>query len=91
MFRPEYLRISARPGRISEPNTLLDTSIYASGYRDMLLPEPSVRLIPFPDAEHATEMVRRRYEHMATDDHAVARNVFPAAPDDLRRWHMQAS
>lgn len=87
MFRPEYLRICARPGRISEPNALLDMSIYVSRYRDMLAPEPSVRLIPFPTAEHAIEMVRRRYEHMATHDPTVARNVSPAAPDDLRRWH----
>jgi hypothetical protein len=87
MFRPEYLRLCVRPGRISEQNALLDMSIYVSRYRDMLAPEPSVRLFPFPDAEHATEMVRRRYERMATDDQPVARNVFPAAPEDLRRWH----
>lgn len=66
---------------------MLDMSIYVSRYRDMLVTEPSVRLLPFPDAEHAVEMARRRYEHLATDDLAVARNVFPSAPEDLRRRH----
>lgn len=87
MFRPEYLRISGRPGRTSGPNTLLDMSIYLSRYRDMTEPEHRVRLQPFSDAEHAIEMVRRRYEDLTADDPDVARNVFPAAPADLRRWH----
>jgi hypothetical protein len=87
MFRPECLRVCVLPGRISEPNTLLDMSIYVARYRDMLPCDPVVQLRPCPDAEDAIDMVSRRYEHLAVNDPALARNVFPAAPDDLRRWH----
>ena len=87
MFRPEYLRLCVRPGSDSGPNALLDMSIYVARYRDMLSPQSSVQLIPFPDAEHAIDMVRRRYERLATDGQPLARNVFPAEPDDLLRWH----
>ncbi len=87
MFRPKHLRLCVSPGRISGPNALLDMSIYAARYKDMPAPDASVRLIPFSDPEHAIEMVRRRYEHMASADRAVARNVFPAVPDDISRWH----
>jgi hypothetical protein len=31
--------------------------------------------------------VCRRYERLSADDSALAHNVSPADPDDLRRWH----
>ncbi len=87
MFRPKHLRLCVTPGHTPGPNSVLDLSIYVARYKDMLSPDQSVRLIPFPDPDHAIAMVRRRYEHMAKADRAVARNVFPASPDDIRHWH----
>lgn len=87
MFAPPLLRLRARPGRISGPNVLLDESVYVARYRDMRPPSPDVWLEPFSRVEDAESVVTARYQRMAADDPALARNVFPAATAELAAWH----
>lgn len=87
MFEPRHLRICTRPGLVTGPDALLDMTIHAAPYRDVRPPDPSVRLAPFATADEAITMVNERYERLAADDPALARNVTPAEPDDLRHWH----
>jgi hypothetical protein len=41
----------------------------------------------FERAEDAEAVVHTRYERVAADDPALARNVFPSTAEDLRVWH----
>jgi RimJ/RimL family protein N-acetyltransferase len=84
MFAPQYLRVRARPGRFAGPKVLLDKSIHVARCRDVRQPDDHVSLAPFDDADEAIAIVARRYRRMAAD---LARNVSPAAAEDLRLWH----
>jgi hypothetical protein len=86
-FVPHYLRLHALPGRISGPGVVLDETVHVARYRDMTEPDGRVTLEPFDDVADAVAMVARRYEDLAVDDPGLARNVFPAAAEDLRHWH----
>jgi hypothetical protein len=87
MFAPRALRLRTRPGRLSGPHVVLDESIHVARCRDIRPPAPHVWLEPIEQAEDAAVIVHTRYEQLAADDPALARNVFPAASDDLRVWH----
>jgi hypothetical protein len=87
MFAPPLLRLRARPDRLTGANIVLDKSIYAARYYDMRSPASHVRLAPFDRVEDAAAIVRTRYQQLATDDPALARNVFPSTAADLRTWH----
>jgi hypothetical protein len=86
-FAPHYLRLRARPGRLSGANTLLDESVYVARYRDIRPPSSDVWLDPFDRVEDAEAIMGARYRALALDDPALARNVFPAAPAELAAWH----
>ena len=87
MFAPLALRLRGLPGRFSGPQVVLDKTIHAARCRDMRAPSPQVMLEPFDRVEDAEAMVHTRYQRMADDDPALARNVFPATDDDIRVWH----
>jgi hypothetical protein len=87
MFTTRFARLRARPGSIVGPRVLLDVSIHVARYGDMPPPDGRVSLAPFDDVEDAVATVCRRYERLSADDSALAHNVSPADPDDLRRWH----
>ena len=87
MFDPQYLRVRARPGRLAGPKILLDNSIHVARYRDVRPPDRRLSLACFADADAAIAIVARRYERMAADEPELARNVSPAAAEDLRLWH----
>lgn len=87
MFAPPLLRLYTRPGAVTGPNVLLDTSIYAARHRDLHRTDDRVSLVAFDDPEEALELVRRRYQQLAAEQPELARNLSPADPDDLLRWH----
>jgi hypothetical protein len=87
MFAPGFLRLRARPGRITGPNTFLDMTIHAARRGDMTAPDGRVELRPFDDVEEAIAIVDRRYERLAIEDPELARNVSPACAEDVRVWH----
>ncbi|MGH3641839.1 MAG: GNAT family N-acetyltransferase [Mycobacterium sp.] len=82
-----FARLRARPGRITGPDVLLDKSIHAARYRDMRPSDGRVTLGPFDAAEEAVTLVRRRYDRVTAEQVDLARNLKPADPDDLDRWH----
>ena len=86
-FAPPYLRVRARPGRLSGANTLLDKSVYVARYRDMRPPSPHVWLEPFDWVEDADAIMSARYRMLGLDDPELARNVFPSTAADLGAWH----
>ncbi|KWX22173.1 hypothetical protein AFM11_22030 [Mycolicibacterium wolinskyi] len=86
-FAPGYLRLRARPGRITGPGVVLDVSIHAARHRDITACDGRVRLHPFTDAQQAVDLVSRRYEHLAATQPALAHNITPADPADIRQWH----
>lgn len=86
-FRPQSLRLTTRPHGLSGPGIVLDRSVYVARYRDMRGATASMRIVPFEDAEAAVSMVAARYRHMLAEYPALARNVPPSAPDDVRTWH----
>lgn len=88
-FAPRYLRLCARPGAFSGARTILDVSIHAGRYADMAAPDYRVRLEPFPDPQDAVALIGERHRRLAVDDPRLARNVCPADPDDVRRWHRE--
>jgi len=87
MFAPPLLRLRARPGRLTGANIVLDKSIYAARYSDMRPPASHVWLDHFDRVEDAAAIVNTRYQHLATGDPALARNVFPSTAADLQTWH----
>lgn len=87
MFAPLALRLRGLPGRFSGPHVVLDETIHVARRRDMRPPSSHVWLEPFDRVEDAELMVHTRYQRLADDDPALARNVFPAPDDDLRLWH----
>ena len=87
MFAPPVLRLRARPDRLTGAHVILDESIYAARYCDMHRPASHVWLDPFDRVEDAEAIVSTRYQQLATDDPALARNVFPSTTADLLRWH----
>ena len=87
MFAPLALRLRTRPGRLSGPHVVLDESIHVARCCDMRPPSSHVWLEPFDRVEDAELTVHTRYQRLAADDPALARNVFPATDDDLRVWH----
>lgn len=86
-FAPLHLRLLLAVGTTYPPGAHVDLTIHAARYCDMAPPDDRVTLRTFADAEEAVTMVAARYEDLARTDPALARNVSPAAPDDLRRWH----
>jgi hypothetical protein len=86
-FATRFARLRARPGAVSGPRVLLDQGVHLARYRDMPAPDGRVRLAPFEDVDDAIAVVRRRYERLAVDSPALARNVPAADPDDVREWH----
>jgi hypothetical protein len=50
-------------------------------------PASHVWLDPFDRVEDAAAIVNTRYQQLATDDPALARNVFPSTAADLQTWH----
>lgn len=87
MFAPPVLRLRTRPGRLTGPNVVLDESVYVARCADMRPPAAHVWLEPFDRVEDAEAVVAGRYQQVATDDPALARNVLPAAAEDIRVWH----
>jgi hypothetical protein len=87
MFSPPALRLRTRPGLLNGPNVVLDEGIYVARCSDMRPQAPHVWLQPFDEVQDAEVMVKTRYQRLALDDTALARNVFPATADDLRVWH----
>lgn len=87
MFAPPVLRLRARPGRLTGANVVLDKSIYVGRQRDMHPPASHVWLDLFDRVEDAEAIVNTRYQRLAIDDPALARNVFPSTAADLRTWH----
>lgn len=88
-FAARFARLRARPGCVAGPKVLLDCSIHLARYGDMGPPDGRVSLEPFADVELAIEMVRRRYERLGVELPAVAHNVSPADPEDIRSWHTE--
>ena len=88
MFAPPALRLRTRPGHLKDSaNVMLDKSVYAARHRDLRPPAAHVRLESFARLEDAEAIVHARYEHMAADDPALARNVFRSEVAELRAWH----
>lgn len=92
MFAPPLLRLRTRPGRLQGlnlrgPNMVLDHSTYVGRCGELRPPVPHVWLEPFARAEDAQALVRSRYEELASEDPALARNISAAAADDLLDWH----
>jgi hypothetical protein len=85
-FVPRWARLHDRPGVLRHPDMVLDQTTHAARCTDMRAPDPRVSLTPFPDAEDAVELVRRRYETLSADHPELARHLFAAAPVDLRNW-----
>jgi L-amino acid N-acyltransferase YncA len=86
-FTPRYLRLCARPGRMTAAAAILDVSIHAARPVNMTAPDGRVGLHRFADAEDAVTLITERYRRLAIEDPALARNVSPADPADVRRWH----
>lgn len=87
LFAPPFLRLRARPGRLSGANVLLDEGVHVARYRDMRPPVSHVWLEPFDRVEDAEVLVGARYHALATSDPALARNVFRASAGDIATWH----
>jgi hypothetical protein len=87
MFAAPVLRLRTRPGRLNGANATLDESIYLARCCDLRRPASHVWLEPFDRVEDAEAIVNTRYRQLATDDPALARNVFPSTAADLRVWH----
>jgi len=87
MFSPLDLRLRIRPGALTSPHVRLDVSIHAAPYAHMTPPDGRVVLRPFPHAEEAIALVKRRFEHMRETQPDLYTNVTPAEPDDIRAWH----
>jgi hypothetical protein len=87
MFAPPVLRLRTRPGRLNGANVVLDDSLYVARYCDIRPPAPHVWLEPFDRVGDAEMIVRTRYQRLAVDDPALARNVFATVVDELRAWH----
>ena len=66
---------------------IVDVSIHAARYRDMRRPDGRVRLERFTDVQDAIDLVACRYQQLSEDEPALAHNISPADPSDLRRWH----
>ena len=87
-FGAQYLRIRTKPRLLTDrPDVSLDETIHLARYRDMAPADGRVTLDRFADAEHAIELVDARYARLADVDPALANNLSPATPEDLRRWH----
>jgi hypothetical protein len=87
MFAPPVLRLRTRPGCLNGANVTLDESVHLARYCDMRPPASHVWLELFDRVEDATVIVNARYRQLATDDPALAHNVFPSTPADLQAWH----
>lgn len=86
-FSPPALRLTVRPGKLDGPNVALDHSVYAARFLEMRPPTAGVSLEPFARVEDAEALMHARYDRMAFDDPALARNVSRASDADLRTWH----
>jgi hypothetical protein len=87
MFVPPFLRLRTRPRRLDGANVTLDESVYLARYGEMRPAAAQVWLEPFEHVEDAEAIMSSRYRQLATDDPALARNVFPATTADLQLWH----
>jgi hypothetical protein len=87
MFAPPAIRLRTRPGRLNGANVTLDGSVYVARYCDLRPPASHVWLESFDRVEDAEAIMNARYRQLATDDPALARNVFPATATDLQVWH----
>jgi hypothetical protein len=86
-FTPRYLRLCARPGRITAAAAILDVSIHAARPVDMTAPDGRVGLHRFAAADDAVTLITDRYRRLAIEDPALARNISAAQAADVRQWH----
>lgn len=86
-FRPPLARLHDRVGAPSAPAAVLDHTVYAARCAEMTMPDQRVVLMPFRDPDDAITLVEQRYQQLAADNPDLARNLRPADPADLRRWH----
>ena len=92
VFGPQYLRLSMTPEAwaafsANRPDAILDVTVHAARYDAMTPPDGRVTLEPFGEAKEAVEMVIRRYADLAETAPDLARNIGPADPEDMGRWH----
>ena len=87
-FNPPFLRLRTTPGLLAHrPDVILDKTIHLARYRDMAPADSRVMLDEFDAAEEAIDLVDACYARLADTHPALARNLSPADPDDLREWH----
>jgi RimJ/RimL family protein N-acetyltransferase len=87
IFLPRSVRLYARPGRLAGPGIVTDHTVHAARCRDMSADDGRVELAWFDDDGAAVRLVEQVFSELARSDPALRRNVSPAAPDDLSRWH----
>ncbi len=86
-FKAPYLRLRTAPGLLADrPDVIVDETIHLARYRDMAAPDGRVTLDRFDDVDDALELVATRYARLADADPALANNLSPAEPEDLRHW-----
>ena len=87
-FNVRYLRLRTKPGILTNrSDVLLDKSIHVARCHDLAPADGRVTLEGFTTAEHLLQLVEERYAHLAATDPALATNISPATPEDLRHWH----
>lgn len=87
-FNAAYLRLRGKPQLLADrSDVILDGTIHLARNQNMAPADGRVMLDRFDTAEEAIGLVRTRYAHLADTDPALANNLSPAEPEDLRRWH----
>ncbi len=84
LFAPRFLRVRVSPGRLTGAGVVLDESVYAAPYCEMVAPRPTVRLAPFNRVAAAEAIVTERYRRL---DPGLARNITAATAAELVEWH----
>ncbi|PYE82503.1 hypothetical protein [Pseudoroseicyclus aestuarii] len=88
-FAPHALQLRDLPGLIRAPDARLDQTIHAARHDAMTPADGRVWLRPFADSEPAEALLRQRFRRLAQDDPALAADIQPAAPRELRVWHAE--
>jgi hypothetical protein len=102
-FKPRHLRLllvpeqlhsfnSARPFNSIRPFNsarpiLIDMSVHAARYKDMLAPDGRVGLAAFKTADDAINLVQERYRDIAEHQPELAQNISAADAKDIRAWY----
>lgn len=87
MFAPQFVRLTVAAGNLPTKDSILDVSIHAARYCEMVQPSSEIELIDHVDMQLIERLVADRYEEVVHTQPELAKNISAMDMETLGDCH----